>query len=67
MFQLQIIMKSLVLLKHALDKEGLATTIKTATFTIDAVNDAPVITTPSTIQIVDSSGASINGTEIILH
>ncbi|TLS96139.1 DUF4347 domain-containing protein [Aliarcobacter cibarius] len=47
---------------HALDKEGLATTIKTATFTIDAVNDAPVITTPSVIQIVDSSGASINGT-----
>lgn len=47
---------------HALDKEGLATTIKTATFTVDAVNDAPVITSPSTIQIVDSSGASINGT-----
>ncbi|RXJ84604.1 DUF4347 domain-containing protein [Arcobacter cloacae] len=47
---------------HALDKEGLATTIKTATFTVDAVNDAPVITAPSVIQIVDSSGASINGT-----
>lgn len=47
---------------HALDKESLATTIKTATFTVDAVNDAPVITSPSTIQIVDSSGASINGT-----
>ncbi|AXX95368.1 DUF4347 domain-containing protein [Arcobacter ellisii] len=47
---------------HALDKEGLSTTIKTATFTVDAVNDAPVITSPSTIQIVDSSGASINGT-----
>ena len=47
---------------YALDKEGLATTIKTATFTVNPINDAPVITSPSTIQIVDTTGASINGT-----
>lgn len=47
---------------HALDKEGLATEVKTATFTINAVNDAPVATTPNTIEITDTSGASITGT-----
>ncbi|MDY0327697.1 MAG: DUF4347 domain-containing protein [Arcobacteraceae bacterium] len=47
---------------HALDKEGLATTIKTATFTINAVNDAPVATALNTIEITDTSGASISGT-----
>lgn len=47
---------------HALDKEGLASVIKTATFTVNPINDAPVITSPSTIQIVDTTGASINGT-----
>lgn len=47
---------------HALDKEGLATEVKTATFTINAVNDAPVATTPNAIEITDTSGASITGT-----
>lgn len=46
---------------HANDQEGLSTVTKTATFTINAINDAPIITAPSAIAITDTSGASING------
>ena len=46
---------------HANDQEGLSTVTKTATFTINAINDAPIITAPAAIAITDTSGASING------